>query len=377
MSLIIFSSFIVFSRLLSLFAFSPLIAELLSDLSVDSYSPVLISILSSCYGFTQACFQYPWARLSDFVPRLTLVRILLALFAFSSLGCYFSESIYILIVFRTIQGLSALQAVLMAMLSDYYQGVRLKKSMLFIGVAVMLALILGYSAPIFIKTFNLSSQFFFLISAFLCLIAILLSYQLHLPNLSFESRHQAQLPIKLSNLSLFPFALNFLIHFIQSALIILSSLSGKVPPGATYITVLLFALVLALPALSPKCPPRNALGFCLALLLCHFCGISFFKENFLLFCLFIHFSLMFILESCLPSIVVQTHPQFPKGYLMGVNSFIQYLGMSCGFFIAPYVHFVLPSSLVLLYSFLCLILASILWLNISSLSAKFEASTAS
>ena len=161
----LFVSLIFFSRLISLFSFAPLLSEILSFYSSQELNnPLLLSLLGSSYGLMQALFQYPWARLSDFVPRISLIRALLGLFSFSSLGCYFSTSIYSLIFFRALQGSCALQGLLLAYLSDHYSGPALKKAMLFVGLAVALSLFIGYGAPFLCTNLSLEPAIFFLLS---------------------------------------------------------------------------------------------------------------------------------------------------------------------------------------------------------------------
>lgn len=366
---VFFVSLVFFSRLVALFSFTPLLSDILQSLSSSSFDQtLLLSLLGSSYGIMQAFFQYPWARLSDFFPRLLLIRILLLFFAISSLGCYLSSSIQSLIFFRALQGTCALQAILLAFLTDYYDEVKLKKAMLFVGLAVGLSLFLGYGAPVVCQLLELKPFSFFLLSTLLSLFSFFLSFFLTEKNNS-----QSQISpenASLSNLSFHPFALNFCVHFQHSFLMFAIILTSGSTLSSLYLPLLIAALFLSFPALSPKVSLSPTLKFTFMLCLLHLISFPFYPSQALL--LIFNFCFLFILESSMPSLVTIFHPQQPKGFLMGISSFVQYIGMSAGFFFAPFIT-KYSDSVFLVYMLIVLVFSLFTLLTLRELSlANFQ-----
>lgn len=373
MSLNFFIPFVFFSRLVSLFCFAPLVLAILETYPANT-STTSLSILCSVYGITQALFQYPWARLSDFISRLLLIRIILIVFTIASLGCYFSSSAEQLIFFRALQGSCALQALVQAYLSDYLNPDQLKRSMLFVGLAVTLALFIGYSSPLIISIFSFSPQLIFLISALLSWCAFLGSFTLTLPTKTHVTANSDQ-GVSIYELNLYPFIINFLTHFIHSFLLISSSLALGASSSNHYCLLLFIALIIASPALSPSRPSLFILKFCSSLVFISI--ISFYiltLEYFIYLSLLINFSLLLILEASIPSILVATNYKYPKGSLMGINAFIQYISMSLGFYLAPFASSAQYSWLVFIGSYCILLSILVLFTSnfISSSVSKAE-----
>ena len=335
MPLLLFVPFLFFARLVSLFSFSPLALEIYQSLE-QVPSTQLLSVLCCVYGVTQALFQYPWARLSDSIPRIILIRSLLLIFAFASLGCYFAATPLQLIVFRALQGLCALQAVVQAYMSDYYKEDELKRAMLFVGIAVTLSLIIGYGSPLFVRYSQYSPQSIFLLSFVFSLLAFIASFYLRLPQPLLNNNKYDGKNLSIFSLNLYPFAINFSIHLLHSFIIIMVTLLTQSSLSTSYLPLLLLSFIIASPGLSPR---QNSYA---VLRICSFVGLvnlfllplsgSYFYHVILLF----NFSLLLILEASMPSIILSYHKQHPKGYLMGINSFIQYIGMAFGFYCAPF-----------------------------------------
>ena len=371
MPLNLFIPLIFFSRLVSLFSFAPLVFAIIETYPSHT-STSSLSLLCSIYPVTQAIFQYPWARLSDSISRLILIRVILLVFIASSLGCFFSSSIEQLIFFRGIQGACALQAVVQAYLSDYLTPKELKRSMLFIGLSVTFALFIGYSSPLLVSFFEFSPQVIFLMSALLSSFALFSSFHLNLPVSTISNVLQPQ-SIRFTDLNLYPFVINFIIHFTHSFLLISASSSLGSDTSKNYLLLLFIALIFSAPALSPSRSSNFILNYCATLVF--FSIVSFYPlllETFIYFSLFTNFSLLLILEASIPSLLVSMNSKYPKGQLMGMNAFIQYISMSLGFYLAPLASKTNFCWIILIFSY-CFLLSSLILLNLKSNASQDSA----
>ena len=119
----------------------PLVAEQLSQ------SFILTGIAVGVFGITQTISQVPFGRLSDRYGRRNLMLISAIIYAFGSLMVCFSHTILEFIIYRSIQGVSALMSVIQASLGDIFpkekRGTIMGWFSLIYGIGMIVGLPLG------------------------------------------------------------------------------------------------------------------------------------------------------------------------------------------------------------------------------------------
>jgi MFS family permease len=119
----------------------PLVAEQLSE------SFILTGIAVGVFGITQTISQVPFGRLSDRYGRRNLMLISAVIYAFGSLMVCFSHTILEFIIYRSIQGVSALMSVIQACLGDVFpkekRGTIMGWFSLIYGIGMIVGLPLG------------------------------------------------------------------------------------------------------------------------------------------------------------------------------------------------------------------------------------------
>ena len=137
------SLFIV--RMLGLFMVLPVLA--LHGNNYTGATPLLLGLALGVYGFSQALLQVPFGVLSDRFGRKPLIAIGLGIFALGSVVAANAESIYELIIGRSLQGAGAISGVVIAMVADLTKEENRTVAMAIIGLSIgitfSLALILG------------------------------------------------------------------------------------------------------------------------------------------------------------------------------------------------------------------------------------------
>ncbi|OZB06029.1 MAG: MFS transporter, partial [Marinobacter sp. 34-60-7] len=132
-------------RMLGLFMVMPVFVLLGADL--EGATPALIGLAIGAYGLSQALLQIPFGLLSDRVGRKRIIYVGLLLFAAGSVLAGATDSIYVVIAGRILQGAGAIASVLMALLSDLTREEERTKAMAFVGISIglsfSLSLILG------------------------------------------------------------------------------------------------------------------------------------------------------------------------------------------------------------------------------------------
>ena len=136
-------------RMLGLFMVLPLLALYAADL--PGASPTLIGLALGVYGLTQALLQIPFGWLSDQVGRKPVIIGGLLLFALGSGVAAMADSVYGIILGRTLQGAGAIASTVMALVADLTREEQRTKAMAMVGMSIGLsfavALILGLWWP--------------------------------------------------------------------------------------------------------------------------------------------------------------------------------------------------------------------------------------
>lgn len=161
-------------RMLGLFMVMPVFMLLGNDL--DGATPALLGFAIGAYGLSQALLQIPFGMLSDRVGRKRMIYIGLVLFAAGSLLAASTDSIYVVIAGRILQGAGAIASVLMALLSDLTREEERTKAMATVGISIGLSfsvsLVLG---PLIGSVWGLSGIFY--VTAALAAIALVVVHR--------------------------------------------------------------------------------------------------------------------------------------------------------------------------------------------------------
>lgn len=160
-------------RFLGLFLVLPIIS--VYALSMEGATPLLVGVVVGGYALTQALFQMPFGSMSDKIGRKVTLFIGLLIFLVGSIICALSDSIYLLILGRFLQGAGAIGSVVTAMISDLVEEEVRAKAMAMMGgtiaMSFALAMVLG---PVLGAAFGLDVLFW--ITALFALLAIALLF---------------------------------------------------------------------------------------------------------------------------------------------------------------------------------------------------------
>lgn len=330
----------VFSlRMLGLFMILPVFAIYAQQL--QGVTPTLMGLALGIYGLSQALFQIPFGFISDRIGRKPMIIIGLLLFFLGSMVAALSDSIWGIIIGRSLQGSGAIGSVVMALLSDLTRTEIRLRAMAFIGISIGisfgLAFILG---PLLTAQWGLSGIFW--LTAILALLGIVvLQYCVPTPDKQTNSIYQ-----KISmrwfkpRLSILYFGV-LVLHasltalFLKIPAVVQSLAFSEGQAWQFYVPVFLTALILTVPVITliEKINNRKTvLGtLVIALLLSEL-----FLFNPLPTPLGLGVSLCFFfiafnsLEASLPAYISKSAPEGEKGVVLGIFSTMQFLGLFFG-----------------------------------------------
>ncbi|MCL7945999.1 MFS transporter [Marinobacter sp. ATCH36] len=332
-------------RMLGLFMVMPVFVLLGSDLK--GATPALIGLAIGAYGLSQALLQIPFGMLSDRVGRKRMIYIGLVLFAAGSLLAASTDSIYVVIVGRILQGAGAIASVLMALLSDLTREEERTKAMATVGISIGLSfsvsLVIG---PLLGSAFGLSGIFY--TTAALALVAMAIVHRL-VPtpheHKSSADTHPARAMLgkvisdrRLLRLDFGIFALHLVLTAIFLVFPTLLQDELGLPSSSHwwfYLTVMVtsfFAMVPFIIIGEKKRSMKPVLCGAIALLAISTAAIDGVSTSLpvawaVLFFFFMAFNL---LEASLPSLVSKESPAAAKGTAMGVYSTSQFFGAFLG-----------------------------------------------
>ena len=163
----------VFSlRMFGLFVILPVVA-LYANSMPGGESATLIGLAVGIYGLTQAIFQIPLGRLSDYWGRKKTIYLGLLIFILGSLVAASADSLLWLCIGRAIQGAGAISSAVIALNADLTRDEVRTKSMAVIGVTIGLTFILSIVlGPVLDSIVGLPG--IFLITALLTLVAMVI-----------------------------------------------------------------------------------------------------------------------------------------------------------------------------------------------------------
>ncbi|MBE0485601.1 MFS transporter [Marinobacter sp.] len=332
-------------RMLGLFMVMPVFVLLGSEL--QGATPALIGLAIGAYGLSQALLQIPFGLLSDRVGRKRMIYIGLVLFAVGSLLAAATDSIYVVIAGRILQGAGAIASVLMALLSDLTREEERTKAMAMVGITIGLSFSVSLVAgPLLGAVWGLSGIFY--ATAMLAVVALVIVAKVvptpHGHKVSADTHPAREMVGRVlsdGRLLRLDFGI-FVLHFVLTALFLVfpTMLQDDLGlPGRShwwfYLTIMLtsfFAMVPFIIVGEKKRKMKPVFCGAVALLALATAGLTAIGQSLwaawaVLFFFFMAFNL---LEASLPSLISKEAPAASKGTAMGVYSTSQFFGAFLG-----------------------------------------------
>jgi MFS family permease len=373
---------VFFFRMLPLFMVLPVLT-----LAEDSYiqtTPQLLGLALGIYGLTQAGLQIPFGVLSDRWGRKPIIILGLVIFGIGSLIAATADSVYGLIIGRSLQGAGAVAAAIMALAADLTSEESRTKAMAYIGISIGAAFCIAFiSGPVLYSYIGIKGLFYLSV-CFSVLAIILLVFIVPNP----EEKAQNTNPPNFNGVKLIlvnPSLIKLDISIFTSHLILMANFvvipialrdSMQLAPIAHW-QVYLSAIFLSLFIMAPLIIfgerfKKEKLFLILSILLIMLSqiGLALFNinVNFTVIFLILFFGAFNYLEALLPSEVSKTTHGNTKGAALGVYSTSQFIGIFIGGLAGGF--FYQQFSLTSVHLF-CLFLA-IFWLLIMLFLSKNE-----
>ncbi|WP_454783048.1 MFS transporter [Legionella sp. WA2022007384] len=333
-------------RMLGLFLLIPVFSIYAENL--QNATPALVGFALGVYGLAQGVLQMPFGMLSDKIGRKPMITLGLLLFACGSLLGAMTDSIYGMILARTLQGTGAIGSVLIALLADLTPDEQRTKAMAVIGMTIGTSFSLAMVvSPAITHHFGLAGIFY--LTTLLAITGIILLH-LVIPKPVSERFHidsetnPALLKQVVSNMQLQRLNVGiFCQHFILTATFfaIPYILRKQVELGHLsqqwhfYLPLMLISFILMIPFIVLAEKKRrmksvfvsSVLTMTVAQLLLAYTFQNWFSLCTLMLIYFVAFN---ILEAALPSLVSKQANPNSKGTAMGIYSTSQFLGLFIG-----------------------------------------------
>lgn len=332
-------------RMLGLFMVMPVFVLLGDDL--QGATPALIGFAIGAYGLSQALLQIPFGLLSDRVGRKRMIYFGLVLFAAGSLVAASTDSIYVVIAGRILQGAGAIASVLMALLSDLTREEERTKAMATVGISIGLSfsvsLVLG---PLIGSAFGLSGLFY--LTALLAIVAMVIVWRVvptpHQHKVSADTHPAREMLSRVladRRLLRLDFGI-FALHLALTAIFLVfpTLLQNQLGLASSdhwwfYLTVMLtsfFAMVPFIIIGEKMRKMKPVLCGAIVLLTLSTAGLAQAPASLLAAwgVLFLFFMAFNLLEASLPSLISKEAPAASKGTAMGVYSTSQFMGAFVG-----------------------------------------------
>jgi len=323
-------------RMLGLFIVLPVFSLFASEYAHST--PFMVGLAIGVYGIFQAILQVPFGMLSDRFGRKLMISIGLVCLAIGSVVAATAESIYWVILGRSLQGAGAISAVIMALAADLTRDDQRTKIMAVIGASIgfafILALMLG---PLLITWFSISALFW--ISAATAVIGLVLLHtvvpdpeeQVHRAETGATPKGMAQLlkNPQLLRLDVSIFVLHAIITatFLAVPLLLRDMGLSAESHWRVYLPAMGMAAVVLIPMMMGAERPflKPVMLLCVVGLL--FTNVFFWlaptSVTTLFIGVFLFFSFLTVLEALFPSLVSRIAPADAKGSAMGVYSFMR------------------------------------------------------
>lgn len=160
-------------RFLGLFLVLPILS--VYAMGMEGATALLVGVIVGGYALTQAIFQVPFGSISDKIGRKPTLVFGLLVFLAGSILCAVSDSIYLLMLGRFLQGAGAIGSVIPAMISDLVPEESRGKAMAMMGgsIALSFALAMGLG-PVLGAAYGVPSLFW--ITSAMAVLAIVLVF---------------------------------------------------------------------------------------------------------------------------------------------------------------------------------------------------------
>ena len=332
-------------RMLGLFMILPVFSIYARHL--EGATPALIGLAISAYGLTQALLGIPYGLWSDHVGRKKVIAFGLLVFAAGSVVAAQADSIWGVILGRSIQGAGAVASVVMALAADLTREEHRTKAMALIGISIGISFAVSMVAgPVLEGLIGVKGIFWIIAGLALAGIAVL---YLIVPTPVISRFHRdteaqpAQFGKVLGNPELLRLDFGiFSLHAILTATFVVIPLVLRdtvqletASHWKVYLPVFLLSMFSMVPfvILAEKKRKMKAVFVSFIVVVASanagllFGGDNVYTIGFLLFVFFTGFNL---LEATLPSMVSKVAPSELKGTAMGVYSAAQFLGAFVG-----------------------------------------------
>lgn len=338
-------------RMLGIFIILPIYSLYTKELSGST--PLLAGLFISSYALTQIILQPLFGSLSDYFGRKVTITIGMVLFVIGSLLIAFTDSIYIAILGRVIQGAGAISAVVLAFTSDVVREEIRGKTMALIGVSIGLTFgVAIFISPVLYGFFG--GMGVFLLCAILGAIAIYVTL-MQLPK---SDQHKVnrddRLPLRVSikeawsnsdinRLYLGAFMLHLILTlgFTIFPFILLEQHFSPEASWKIYVPSFLIAILLMFPGVGIAERFRQFRIFFLAAiaaLVIALIALVFVKGY---WSLMLYMTVFFwgfnTMEAMQPSLMSRLAPTHNRGMVMGFFSSSQFLGASIGGMLASVI----------------------------------------
>lgn len=338
-------------RMLGIFIILPIYSFYTKELS--GTTPLLAGFFISSYALTQIILQPLFGTVSDYFGRKMTITIGMALFVIGSLMIAFTDSIYMAIWGRVVQGSGAVSAVVLAFTSDVVREEIRGKTMALIGVSIGFTFGLAiFISPIIYGFFG--GMGVFLLCAILGVIAIYVTLaqlpasEQHKENREnpkplMESIKEAWSDGDINRLYLGGFMLHLILTLGFTIFPWLLEGEGFLPQDSwkIYLPSFLIAIILIFPGVGVAERFRQFRLFFLisiAALIIAMIALAFVSGygNYLFFMtlFFWGFNMM---EAMQPSLMSRLAPTQNRGMVMGFFSSSQFLGASVGGILASVI----------------------------------------
>ena len=332
-------------RMLGLFMILPVFSIYARGLS-DS-TPLLIGVAISAYGLTQALLGIPFGMWSDRAGRKKVITAGLLIFAIGSMVAALSDSIYGVILGRSIQGAGAIAAVVMALAADLTREEHRTKAMALIGISIGISFAVSMVAGPVLDGWVGVRGIFWIIAALAISGIVVLLFLVPTPLISRFHRDTEAQPRQFSKVLTNPELLRlnfgiFALHLILTAtfvvipLILRDSLQLETARHwQVYLPVFVLSLATMVPfvILAEKKRKMKAVFVAfIGVVAAADAGLLLVKDSLLVIgaLLYVFFTGFNLLEATLPSMVSKIAPPDLKGTAMGVYSTSQFLGAFAG-----------------------------------------------
>ncbi len=358
-------------RMLGLFMILPVFSIYAREL--EGSTPFLIGLAISAYGLTQALLGIPYGLWSDHVGRKKVIAFGLLVFALGSVVAALADSIWGVILGRSIQGAGAVASVVMALAADLTREEHRTKAMALIGISIGISFAVSMVAgPILEGLIGVKGIFWIIAGLALTGIAVLYLV-VPTPVISRFHRDAEAQPAQFGKVLKNPELLRldfgiFSLHAILTATFVVIPLVlrdtvqlATADHWKVYLPVFLLSLFAMVPfvILAEKKRKMKAVFVAFIIVIAIADAGLFVNANnvyaigFLLFVFFTGFNL---LEATLPSMISKVAPSELKGTAMGVYSAAQFLGAFVGGVSGGIIYGALGKPVVFAF---CAIIASV------------------